>query len=122
MKFADFTPLDDHPERFNAPPGPEKDAFEALYQRWEDEINAGALSNQILPSWAFVGPTYREIGALGKPATPFIMEKIAHGNFLLNWTLEDITAVSPPVDVRRCGEQAVSRWWLARWELAQMFS
>lgn len=97
--------------------GSPADEFWQAYQEWKTALAAQAdplLSTH--PAFYSTLPAYRRIVDLGPGVLPFLMECLKQGEFLLNLAVEQILKQSPPGEIRSMeGEQAVSRWWLDRW-------
>lgn len=98
--------------------------LERHYALWREQI-AWSTSSSTDNLTSF--PDYHAIVAEGRCALPFVFEKIAEGDFLMNRAAHRITGVdvwAPVIDEWRrefaeCGRprgaQATSKLWLAWW-------
>jgi len=98
-----------------------KDMFETYLRELADSIeNRPELRFSSMMSDFVNTEPYRKIINLGKPALPYIMEKLREGAFLLNPTIIEITGLHlsdiVPDPAEFYSEQEISRFLLEWWE------
>lgn len=70
-----------------------KEKFDVLYEEWQKVIQDPKIQISSRPRDYINNEPYREIIRLGKCALPFILEKIAQGNFLMNQAAIEVSGL-----------------------------
>jgi len=98
---------------------PLKKEFYEKYRAWQKHCNRLEIAIQSNSSYYINVPEYDALIAMGKPALPFLMEKLGAGEFFLNKAVEKITGIDLKAwkpDFRPVSEQDTSKVWLEWWE------
>ena len=97
--------------------GDVKAKFDKYYSEWKGYIQKPEIMVSSNTSDYINCDAYEKIVDLGKPALPYIMEKLAKGDFFLNEAAHRITKIDIiPKGQPLASEQEEARFWLEWWE------
>jgi hypothetical protein len=105
---------------------PLKEEFDAKFASWKGHCNRPEISIHSNLNYYIKTPEYDALVAMGKPALPFLMEKLEAGEFILNDAVKKITGINIVVresvplkwgpDVPPFSALDVSKLWLEWWK------
>ena len=95
--------------------------FNDLFEQWAEHLETDPSFGIRSDLEAFIdNEAYRAIVSLGKPALPFLVEKLREGYFQFNTAVSDISGITPkqvtPEGIDFYSEQELAGYYVAWWD------